>query len=194
MSLQRVRLTWTGFKGAPGYSNFYFSPGTPPPLAALRTFFEAVKSFFPVGLTIAYPSTGDVISEVTGQITDSWTTSGVADTAGSGLSSYVGPAGAVVEWQTATVLDGRRPLGKTFLVPMNTAQFQSDGTLTDATRTAIQTAGAAFVSTTAGQFFIWHRPIRDPNPPHTVTRLGGVAAVTACRVPDLQAVMRSRRS
>lgn len=194
MSLQRVRVVWTGFKGAPGYSNFYFAPGTPPPLNALRTFFEAVKANIPLGVVITYPGTGDIISEVNGAITDSWTASAPAVTTCTGSGTYTGPAGIVVEWLTSTVIDGRRPIGKTFLVPCSTTVIQNDGTISDAILTSVKAAADVFVGATASQFFVWHRPVKDPNPPHTVTRLGGVAAVTSTRVPDLQAVLRTRRS
>ncbi len=194
MALQRVKTTWTGFKGAPGYANFYFAPGTPPPLAALRTFFEAVKAFLPTGLTIAYPGSGDIINETTGTITDAWSTTPPANTVGTGGTTYMGPVGIVVEWTTATVVDGRRPIGKTFLVPAPIAILQADGTVVDTTVAAVKAAADTFVGATASQFFVWHRPVKDPLPPHSITRLGGLAAVTGSRVPDLQAVLRSRRS
>lgn len=193
MPLQRVKTEWSGFKGAPGFANFYFSVGTPPPLTALRTFFEGVKSFMPTGLTITYPASGDIINETNGQITDAWTTAGVSTTVCTGSSTYSGASGAVVEWRSATVLDGRRPVGKTFLVPLATIQYQSDGTVLDATVSAIKTAADTFVAAVSGQFFVWHRPIRDPEPPHNITRVGAVAAVTSTKVPDMAAVLRSRR-
>jgi hypothetical protein len=193
MPLQRVRTVWTGFKGAPGYSNFYFAPGTPPPLAALRTFFEGVKLYLPTGLTIAYPASGDIINETTGTITDAWSTTPPANTVGTGGTTYIGPAGIQVQWTTSTVLDGRRPLGKTFLVPAPTAIVQTDGTVIDAIVAAVKAAADVFVGATASQFFVWHRPVRDPEPPHSITRLGGIAAVTGSRVPDIQVVLRSRR-
>jgi hypothetical protein len=193
MPLQRVRVAWTNFSGAPGYSNFYSSVGTPPPLAAIRTFFEAVKTNLPTGLTLTYPGTGDEFNETTGQITGSWVATPPANTVGTGGANYVGPAGVVVEWLTSQVLDGRRPIGKTFLVPLIVSTFESDGSPTSAFVTSASAAAAALVTATLGQLFIWHRPIRDPEPPHSITRIGGLAQISSSRVPDLSAVMRSRR-
>jgi hypothetical protein len=193
MPLQRVRVDWTGFKGAPGFSNHYFSPGTPPPLTALRTFYEALKAFLPTGTTLTYPGAGDVINETTGTVTDSWTTAAPATTVGTGAGVYSGTSGFLVEWLTSTVLDGRRPRGKTFIVPVISTCLATDGTLSDTNVATVKAAADAFVAATTGQFFVWHRPIKNPDPPHNVTRLGGVAAVTGTLVPDKQMVLRSRR-
>lgn len=192
MPLQRVRLIWSNFSGAPGYSNFYFAPGTPPPLTALRTLFEAIKVDLPTGATITYPGSGDVISEATGQITDSWSATPPANTVGTGGTNYVGTAGYVLEWRCSGVVDGKRPIGKTFIVPVRVAVFDSDGSITSAVLSIAVAASQAFVAATAGQFFVWHRPVRDPGS-GDIIRVGGLAAVTSSSVPDLAVVMRSRR-
>lgn len=154
---------------------------------------DALKVHLPLGLNIAYPGSGDIINEVTGTITDAWSAAPPANTVGTGSGAYSGPSGIVIEWRTATVLDGRRPVGKLFVVPCSTTVYQTDGTIVDSTVAAFKAAADTFVGATAGQFFIWHRPIRDPNPPHSITRVGGLAVVNSTSVPDTAAVMRSRR-
>jgi hypothetical protein len=193
MPLQRVRLVMTNFSGAPGTWTFYSSVGAPPPLAAIKTFFEAIKGHLPNAAVITYPGTGDEFNETTGTITGSWTSAPPAVTTCTGAGNTTGASGYVVEWLTSAVVHGRRPIGKTFIVPVATTVLENDGSPSSAALATATTAAAALVTATTGQLFIWHRPVRDPNPPHTVTRLGDVAAINSSRVPDLNAVMRSRR-
>jgi len=85
-------------------------------------------------------------------------------------------------------INGRRPLGKTFLVPCITGLFDSSGTIANATQTAYQAAGLALVQGLGGggALRVWHRPVNGT---------GGLAVgVVNCRVPDKQVVLRSRRA
>jgi len=192
MPLQRVKVVSSNFGGAPGYYNFYFTVGTPPPLTALRTLFFSMNAFIPSGMTFTYPASGDIISEATGQITDAWTATPPSNSTGTGAGAYPGGSGLVWEWKTSTVLDGRRPIGKTFLVPLIGTAFDTDGSLAPTVVSSATSAAAAFVTATAGQFCVWHRPKRD-KVTGDITRVGGVAVVSSSSVPDLAAAMSTRR-
>lgn len=192
MPLQRVRVVSSNFGGAPGYYNFYFTVGTPPPLTALRTLFVSMNAYIPTGMTFTYPGTGDIISEATGQITDAWTATPPSTSVGTGAGAYPGGAGLVWEWKTSTVLDGRRPIGKTFLVPLIGSAFDTDGSIAATPLATATSAAAIFVGATSGQFCVWHRPKRNPTT-GAIDRVGGVAVVNSSSVPDLAAIMSSRR-
>lgn len=193
MPLNRVRVLWQNWAGAPGYSNFYFQTGFPPPLAALRTFFEAIKTSIPTGLTLVYPAVGDVVNEETGQLTDAWSAAPPANTVGAASGAYAGAAGAVVLWKTSQVIHGRRPMGKTYLVPLSSNSFEAtNGSLTSAFLSASQSAVDAFIASASPNFQVWHRPLVDAL--GNITRPGGMATVTSGSVPDMSAVMRSRRA
>jgi hypothetical protein len=114
MTMNKVRVLWQNFPGAPGYSNHYVGSAV---LAqtALRTFYDAIKAFLPTGMTIQIPNTGDQIQEADGSITGAWSGPAQAQVVCTGVGNYAGPAGACVNWRTANVINGRRPMGRTFL-------------------------------------------------------------------------------
>lgn len=198
MTINRVRVLWSGFSGAPGYSNFYFDTAAAPPLAALQTMFTAFKPFFTAGpppLTWQVQNSGDTLDETTGKITGAWTGALQPAIVATGASAnYVGSAGAVITWRSSTPVGGRRPVGKTYLVPLMTNQFDTDGSIIPATLTAILNAALTFVTAAAGSLLIWHRPVYNtvPSPP-VLVRPGSTVVCIGALVPDLAAVMRSRR-
>jgi len=65
------------------------------------------------------------------------------------------------------------------------AAFEANGTIAAAALTTIQTAAAGLVTSAAGSLRVWSRP--------TDFRLGSNHQVVSSRVPDLAAVLRSRR-
>lgn len=192
MAIHKVSAQWSGFTGAPGYTNFYFTPFTgggdaQAAVDRVRAFFFALVNVIPTGVTIQVSPTVEIIDEATGSLT------GYIDatqppivTGASGGTMYVGPSGAVINWLTATVRAGRRVRGRTFIVPLRTTMFDTQGTLTADALGFIR--AAANVLTTGDfeqQLVVWSRPVGGA---------GGVAApVIGSRVPDLAAVLRSRR-
>lgn len=192
MAIHRVTATWTGFTGGPGYTSFYFSPFTGGGSAGaarqrVLSFFSSMSQIIATGARIDISPTIEVIDEETGTLQsyiDDDTEVGY--TQGASTGSYVGSAGGVVSWSTNTVVSGRRVRGRTFIVPMRTTAFQDDGTLTTQALTSMRDgADALMASDFDQQLVIWSRPRGGS---------GGVAApVTGYRVPDMAAVLRSRR-
>jgi len=185
MAMNRVRVLWQNFPGAPGYSNLYVGTGIVDQ-TDIRAFFAAMTTFLPSGLTIQVPSTGDVVDESTGAITGAWT--GAANTliTCTGSGAYPGPAGACVNWRTSAVIAGRRPIGRTFLVPLVVGSFENNGTIIAATLTGINTAATNLITALAGELKVWSRP--------RPTLAGANVTVTGHNVPDLAVVLRSRRT
>lgn len=193
MTIQRVRVLMQNWPGAPGYINLYETSAvvdhTP-----IRTFFNSLITLFPTGLTITIPGSGDIINEGTGAIVGAWTVAAPAVVTGSGVSAYAGGAGAVVDWLTSGVVAGRRPMGRTFLVPLVSAAMDTQGSLTSTTISTILTAAQAMIAAMGPTFLVWSRPFPGGPGNDPPSRLGTVNPVTSARVPDLAAVLRSRRT
>lgn len=182
-SIYRIACKWENFTGAPGYSVFY---AVASPTSTLRGqiggLFGQVSQYLPNGLTVTIPDQGDILEETTGQITGTWNElSGAVVATGSSGASYAGSAGAVINWKTAAVVNGHRVRGRTFLVPLASG-YETNGTLTTACRGALQTAANAV---TFGSLGIWHRPVNGSG--------GSWHQITSAVVPDMAAVLRSRR-
>jgi len=184
MTMNRVRVLWQNFPGAPGYSNHYVGSNV---LAqsALRTFYDSIKAFLPSGLTIQVPNSGDQVAEGTGLITGAWTGASQAIITATGTGTYPGSAGACVNWRTSGLVRGRRPMGRTFLVPLVGTAFETNGSIATAALAAIGTAASQLITDLAGELKVWSRP--------TDTTAGSNVTVTSANVPDLAVVLRSRR-
>lgn len=201
VSLMRVTARWNGFPGAPGYSVFHlrdFDSGTGGndiPTAAqagaaalrIRGFFDAIKGILPSVATIQVSGEVEVVDSETGNLIDA-VSAGVPGVVTGGITGvYASPVGAVVNWRTGSVRNGRRLRGRTFIVPMAGSQFAS-GILLPAAQTTIQTAASALAdSTQTPDLFVFGRPTSSG------ASDGVAAVVTGAQVPSLAAILRSRR-
>jgi hypothetical protein len=164
---------------------------------SLHTFFEALASYIPADVTLQVDNSGDLINDVNGELTGSWSADSVAAVFGTSSAVYAAPVGAAVTWATTTILDGSRLRGRTFLVPLEASGFATDGTLDGTVQSAISGAAAGFVAALIGDFVIWHRPrlaaAATPYHPAVTARDGGHGLVTTSSVRDKAVVLRSRR-
>lgn len=192
MAIYRVSAQWTGFTGAPGYSNFHFTENPTGETgsvirAQVHDFFSELASLLPGVVTITVDPTVEVFDESTGLLTGYETdTEDLSPVSGSGTDNFSGPAGAVINWLTATVVNGRRLRGRTFVVPLRATAYEEDGTLSSSVLGTLNDAaevlsGPPFEST----FCIWSRPQGGGT--------GAVGPVVGHQVPDMAAVLRSRR-
>lgn len=192
MAVYRITAQWSGFPGAPGYSNFHFGEftgGIDVDQARNRVgdFFDALVADLPAGVSISVSPTVEVYDEASGVLQDYLEGEDSIDVeATSAGPRYAGPVGAVVNWITSTVANGRRIRGRTFLVPLATSAYDNDGTLDSESLGRIRTAASALIGDDFNsQFSVWSRPQNGG--------AGVLAPVTSARVPDLVAVLRSRR-
>lgn len=185
MALNRVRTTLTGLGGLPGLSTFYFD-STTTDMTGVRTFWDAIKGLIPNGVSIQVPNSGDQFLEGTGTITGSWSGPAQASVASTGgVGAYLSTAGAMIRWTCNGVVDGRRPIGKTFIIPVSTSVFSSSGTVSATTKTTVNNAVAALLSTYGGAMKLWHRK-NEKGAGQQFTILSGQCI-------DKQVVLRSRR-
>lgn len=211
-SILRVKVRWSGFQGAPGYSNFHFrdfgAPGGWEPgvaeaqacVAKTKTFMDALGlSNFPNGLQLAVQSDVEEIEDTTGALVDIHATTPVATyTSSIAAASYSASSGAVINWRTAVVRKNRRVRGKTFLVPLAGNRYENNGTLTAGTITDISNACTNFIADgVAPDLGVYARPTpvldADGKPTGDYLPDGEWALVRSFNVPDMAAVLRSRR-
>src|SRR5690242_17632280 len=165
----RLKTKWTGFSGAPGYSNFYFnttdgSQETDADASAaadkLVTFWTALKPQFPPTLNLQISSDSEFLNEGTGEIVRIGNVGARAAIVGTAVAqAYSSATGMVINWRTGGVRNGRRVRGRTFLVPTVAGAFATDGTIDNANVTTVTNAANALI-TVAGvhKLGVWSRP------------------------------------
>lgn len=193
MNMLKVQAIWTGFAGAPGYSNFYFAGGgglisdAQQVADRVAEAFDEIDVMLPVSARVNVSPTVEVIDSDTGELQGYQDVDEPDGTRGLGGSGgYSAASGAVINWRTSDVRFGRRIRGRTFIVPLNGNAYEGDGSLTpDALSSLRSFADTLTVWDFDSEFGIWSRPRNGA---------GGVfATVDSYRVPDMSAVLRSRR-
>lgn len=194
MALDRVKVSLSG-GGVIGTAimNWYFTTATSTNLAAIATYLTAFKSYMPSGCVYAIPGNGDTINEVDGGLIGGWSSGGGTNVTSAGAGVSPGQAGGVIFWTAGAVVDGRRPKGRSVLVPLNSSAFATGGGMIAAWVTAAQNAASAFLTASSG-FSIWHRPKFDRSGPGApvMLRPGSSVPVTGFVVSPVSATLRSR--
>lgn len=192
MAITRITAVWSGFRGAPGYSNFFFG-GSPTvqddadsAATAVRNFFGQMMDSLPQGVSINIQPVADVLDEASGNITEQVDIEPLDPLDASGSTSYSAASGAVVHWNTAAYRNGRRIRGRTFLVPLGSDRYDEQGDLTSGAIADIR-RGANYLTsgTSVMPFVVWSRPVGGAG--------GSAEPVTSATIPDMGAILRSRR-
>ena len=194
-NILRATAVWSGFSGAPGYTNFYFRSaliGTPLANAATgktRAFFQTMAELLPTGVSVTVDPVVAEIDEETGLQGDEFNSATApAVVIGSAPGERSAPSGLCVNWRTSTFLSGRRVRGRTFIVPCSIAVYEGDGTIKPGYLTIARNAATALRTESLGfesALMVWHRPVNGAG--------GSAAAVTGHTVNDKAAVLTSRR-
>lgn len=193
----QAKINWTGFVGAPGYTNLFFrdfSGGTVDQAMAdgavskIAAFVTAVKPYLPSNVSLGIDTTFNVLEETTGELQGFLNGGSNTPNPGTGTGTYSAASGACITWTTTGVRNGRRIRGRTFLVPLVGTAYDSDGTLAPGARTALVNAATALSSPTgAGDLGVWARPTA----PGATDGIWTV--VSASSVRDKVAILTSRR-
>lgn len=195
--LAKLTVLWTGFIGAPGFTNLYFRNATPGTIdqavvndAVIKVdnFLTALQSRLPASVTVQTDATVEIIDDVNGQLQGFMQGVPAAAKVGTGTGNYSAASGAVANWYTGTVRNGRRIRGRSFLVPLAGSALAVDGTIDNTQIVALRTAATALHGATgASRFVVWGRP-------NNVALDNGVSAeVITSTVPDKAAILTSRR-
>ena len=183
--LRRVPVAWTTGPGGVGLSVFY-TDAADDATAALGTFFNAIKGLFPPAVSWSIPSAGDQIDDATGALTGAWSGGTAASITGAGSGTWAAGTGMYVRWLTGGLRNSRKFQGRTFLCPVASGGYATDGTLDAANQAAVQTAVNTLAGT--GLLQLWGRPIA----PSTSNGVSG--QIIAGVVPDKVTSLHSRRS
>lgn len=201
-AILRVKARWSGFNGGPGYSVLHFRDfgtgdgGGSDPAAAdaaaavarCATFFGSVAQICPPVVTITIEPDVDLIDSANGQLIESFSVTAPAGAVGQATGSYSAASGAVVNWRTGGIRNGRRIRGRTFLVPLASSQYGSDGQLIPAALTRLRGAADALrITTSSPDLVVFARPSTAGGTD------GTLSVVTGSNVPPLAAILRSRR-
>lgn len=202
-TLYRQRIQINGLTGGPGVSTMYFASPTDVP-GAVQNLWIDLANLMPVNVSIQVETGGDEINDVTGELTGAWGGSANDAIAGNSSQPYPAPAGFVLGWRTDTILDGSRVQGRTFVVPVTSAFYATDGTILTSVVEGIQVNIDSFLAALGTAFVIWHRPylgraavgtVGTPGyKPARSAHDGSHAIVTSGSVKDRVAILRSRRS
>lgn len=191
MTINQIQVVMTGWNGAPGYMNLYCQ-GTDPIVIqdfanAFRTWLNAIKGQFPTSVIFSFQSSYRTVNEVTGALTGIGTLGAPPTTVtGGGNANFNAGAGATVAWLTTASAGSRLRTGRTFLVPLGSNAYESNGTLESAGLAVLRTETQAFVTTVMGDLVVWKRPVGGAG--------GAISEVVASRVNDIGALLKSRRS
>jgi hypothetical protein len=95
----------------------------------------------------------------------------------------------VISWSTAGVRNGRRIRGRNFIVPLSNEAWDIDGKIKQVAYGSLQTAADALITgSDVTRLQVWARPTAPG------ATDGETAVVTSYRIPDMSAILRSRRS
>lgn len=192
--------TWSGFPGAPGISTFVAradATHTPSDIhIAIHNFFVGVAPNLSREITVSPAPTFKTLDEQSGILISEGPFSSLQPAVvGLNAGAFAGPAGAVVNWLTATVGTRRSMRGRTFIVPLSVEAYEHDGTLQGPSLTGLRNAAAQLVVDTTPSFVVWRRPRPAqvaPKPPKPAV-VGKAGPIIASKVPDLVTVLRTRR-
>lgn len=207
INVLRFKVEWTGFTGAPGYTNlffggtgdFYVPEDMTQAVTKIDAFLNALNSRLPSTATTKLNHTVETIRVADGALTDFDTAPSFSRANGTGTGNYSAASGACVSWYTDGIRNNRRVRGRTFLVPLAGSALAANGTLDDAAVGALQTAANDLITPTASgaRLYVYARPtpIKDATgKPTGEYNADGVAfPVVSARIPDKVAILRSRR-
>jgi hypothetical protein len=193
MVIVKCQAIWTGFQGAPGYTNWYgLSDGDSAAAAnalgpRMRTFFSAMSVGLPTGSTVKVQRAYQVLEATNGRVTSEGNLSAdPAAVTGAATGNYSVVTGCCVNWNTGLYnAKGHRITGRTFLVPLMNI-FDTNGTISDASLTIVSNAATAAVGG-LGNLVVYTRPSAPG------ASDGNASTVVSARVPDKAVVLRSRR-
>lgn len=164
-SLHRVVLTWTGpsvVGAAVTVLHYSASDNTAPPVAGILSAINTpLTQALPVGVVVTVPNEGDTIDDRTGSLVGTWATTGGGSVTGAGGQKAAAGVGACIGWTTGGIVvgaggKGRKLRGRTFIVPLHTDCYESNGTLLNGIRDTLDSMAAGLQS--AGPLAVWHRP------------------------------------
>jgi hypothetical protein len=200
MGLMRTKAQWSIPGAGTAFSVFHFlttdegvvtQSAVNDAAARSRKFFDDLKVALPNQVSVLVSRDVEDIDVASGNLVTIWNpivTPVVVQGTAAAATGWSAPTGACVSWGTAGIRKNRRVKGKTFVVPLTTGAYDTDGTLRPGEYNVINSAAFNLFDIAGdANFSVYCRPIVEP-------ALDGVAhAVTSHRLPDRCAILTSRR-
>lgn len=192
MTILQGTITWTGFQGAPGYTNLHvrnagiITTAVDNLVTGLQTMCTDIKSQEATGVTLTASQEVKEFDEATGALVGLHTsTVAVPPQVGAGGAQGPSPVGGCISFTTNGVNRGRRVRGRLFVVPVAGNRFESNGSLAADFIAALNTIATNWYVTAARECVIWSRPRSGAG--------GAAFDIVSHHVTDQAAVLRSRR-
>lgn len=190
--ISKHTITWTGFLGAPGYSNFFTNASDDVAFhTALNTWKGTWAANLPDDVTLTLQAEVSQLDEATGVQTGAFSIGSDTVTQGANTGGYSAASGVVVHWLTGGFVAGRRVKGRTFMVPISGGAYQTNGTIDENALSFMRTSTNTFQNAVQGNMIVWARPFAGK--PGKPARTGSSHDVTSWQIPDKVAILRSRR-
>ena len=197
VQVAKVVVNWTGFAGAPGYTNFYWgdlgggdvSQATADGAAAkVDTWLGTLVALLPTAVTVQVNPSVEVHDQATGDLVGYYQVPAKPTRVGNNTLAYSAASGAVINWYTNGIKNARRVRGRTFIVPVGGETLQSNGSLDDTKAQLLRTAtGNLIAASGVSVLGVYSRPTK------AAPTSGKWFSVSSFTVPDKVAVLRSRR-
>lgn len=187
-AILRLRVGWNG-SGVigPGVSTFYSAATSPAALrAAVSDFFTPFLPNIPATVNLVIPPTGEELEDSTGEVTDVWSDGSPILKVGIDTGAFAAGVGCRIQWATNGVTNNRRVRGSTYIVPLGSGAYDSNGTLHSTVVGYANLAANDLIADLVGGLVVWTRPINDAG--------GKIQTVTAGSCPDRVSWLRSRRT
>ena len=200
MAILRGKIRWTIPGAGTAYTVLHFGTddGFNPEQAdadavatKMSAFCNTIKANLPNVVSLQVQNELEKIDSNNGEMITIWTVATQQVHAGtaSAAAGWAAAAGGVISWSTGIVHRSRRIRGRTFVVPMSNEVWDLDGTIKSVPMGTLNTAATALRdaagTTRLGVF-------ARPSVPGAQD--GRFAPVSGHRVPDMSAILRSRRS
>ena len=192
MRLHRVAVAWSGpsvVGVAVNVLHFDATEQAAPDVAAIAAAYAGMAAQLPSDVRIQVPGEGVTIDDTDGSLTGVWSAAQPAEIPGGVVPQAAAGVGACVTWTTGGIVSGskgpRRLRGRTFLVPLANACYDTQGTLTPVAKADIE--GFIDDMLQVGGLGIWHRPTS------LAAADGTSSSVLSGTVRDKVAYLSSRR-
>lgn len=144
------RVTWTGSLMGSGVTVMNARAKDPTDLLSaaldlalsIYRFWEALKAYLPLNITLTFPQEVTVHDELTGNLVDSLPVAPAAQVIGTSSQTTPAGSGARFDWATGKIVASRRLRGRTFVVPFTgqSANWSVQGGLTNSVQIAMEDA------------------------------------------------------
>jgi hypothetical protein len=203
-----AKVDWTGTYGHTGISRFAFERADHADVTradvdsmatAIDDLFGPVMGWFPIDVSYTIDSIVEYYDGVLGTLLgEVAATSAHVLHAGGADGAYGNGIGALLKWNTGGLFDGHRIRGRTYMVPLGSVAFQTDGVLKPDCVSSWLTGAAAYLAAmaTAGLSpLVWGHPRDVPatlrTPAHHAA--GHWASILTAAMDEKPAILGRRR-